>query len=264
MVARVLELWRHPVKSLQGEQLTRATMEGDGLVGDRAWGIRDRDTDKVLTARREPQLLMASASLHSDGTPRITLPDGTTVDGAGPGTDTRLSGWLGRPVELVPAVAEPPAVGEFFADATDDASAVLEWTMPGGRFVDTMPVLILTTASLRAGAAALPGADWGVRRFRPNLLVEAEGTGWLEDGWYGFTLRAGDVELSVTRPCSRCTMVTRPQPGLPRDLDVYRTLLALHDGTFGALASIVAPGTMSVGDEVVVTDGGRISTLPCE
>lgn len=174
---RLLELWRHPVKSLQGEQLSSATIEADGLVGDRSWGIRDAATGTVLTARRDPQLLMAAACLNSDGTPRITLPDGTTVDGVGPGSDARLSGWLGRRVELVRAATAPPAVGEFYADATDDASAVLEWTMPAGRFVDTMPVLILTTASLRAGAAALPGADWAVRRFRPNLLVEAGGTG---------------------------------------------------------------------------------------
>ncbi len=256
---RLLELWRHPVKSLQGERLGSATVEGDGLVGDRSWGIRDAETGTVLTARRDPQLLTAAACLHSDGTPRITLPDGTNVDGVGPDSDATLSGWLGRRVELVPAAAAPPAVGEFYADATDDASAVLEWTMPGGRFVDTMPVLILTTASLRAGAAALPGADWAVRRFRPNLLVEAGGTGWLEDEWFGRTLRVGEVELSVAAPCTRCTMVTRPQPDLPRDLDVYRTLLALHNGNFGALASIAMPGTVSVGDPVHVTEGGGIS-----
>jgi len=37
----VLGLWRHAVKSLQGERLESACFEDDGLVGDRRWGIRD-------------------------------------------------------------------------------------------------------------------------------------------------------------------------------------------------------------------------------
>jgi hypothetical protein len=45
---------------------------------------------------------------------------------------------------------------EYFADATDDTSAAIEWTMPPGRFVDALALLVLTTASLRAGAARYP------------------------------------------------------------------------------------------------------------
>ena len=40
----VLGLWRHAVKSLQGERLESARFEYDGLVGDRRWGIRDLRT----------------------------------------------------------------------------------------------------------------------------------------------------------------------------------------------------------------------------
>ena len=252
-IVRVLELWRHPVKSLQGERLRVATIERDGLAGDRGWGVLDAITGKVLTGRRNPPLLMACASLNGDGTPHIVLPDGTMTDGTGKTTDAILSAWLGRPVRLVSANDSPAAVGEYFYDATDDTSDVLEWTMPSGRFVDTLPLQLLTTASLRAGAAALPSGDWAVRRFRPNLLIEAEGTGWPEDRWYGHALRVGTVRLTAERPCVRCSMVTRPQPGIDRDLDVYRTLLALHKGTFGMMASVTAPGTVRVGDTLEVS-----------
>jgi uncharacterized protein YcbX len=34
----VLGLWRHAVKSLQGERLESARFEDDGLAGDRRWG----------------------------------------------------------------------------------------------------------------------------------------------------------------------------------------------------------------------------------
>ncbi len=246
---RVSAIWRYPVKSLQGEQLATATIEADGLTGDRRWGIRDEATGRILTGRREPQLLLAAAML-SDDQPVITLPDGQSCVGTGSDTDGALSDWLGKRVTLVSAAGRPGGSAEFFADATDDTSRAIEWTMPAGRFVDAMPLLVLTTASLRAAAAAYPDGDWEVRRFRPNLLVDTDADGWVEDSWFGRVLRIGDVEIAPREPCVRCTMVTRPQPGLERDLDIYKTLSRHHGGTFGMWSEVVAPGPVSVDDVV--------------
>ena len=125
--------------------------------------------------------------------------------------------------------------------------------MPAGRFVDALPVLVLTTASLRAAAALHPGGDWDVRRFRPNLLLEVPGTGWLEDTWCdGQTLRVGEAELVPRQPCIRCTMVTRPQPALGEDRDIFRTLARHHGGNFGVWATVRTPGRVRVGDQVDV------------
>ena len=93
----VAEIWRYPVKSLQGEQLGTATIGPAGLDGDREWGLLDPATGYVLTARREPQLLFASARLV-DGAPVLTFDDGTVA-----ADDAALSAWLGRPVQLVRA-----------------------------------------------------------------------------------------------------------------------------------------------------------------
>ncbi|HYT37948.1 MAG TPA: MOSC N-terminal beta barrel domain-containing protein [Acidimicrobiia bacterium] len=245
---RVLDLWRHPVKSLQGERLDRAVVERDGLAGDRVWGIRDEATGKILTARREPPLLLARSRLDESGRPEITLPDGTICTGVGPRTDETLSAWLKRPVSLVDAAGRPGATAEYFADATDDTSAALEWTMPPGRFVDALPLLVITTASLRAGRALHADGVWDVRRFRPNLLLDADGSDWLEDTWAGRALRIGEVVIGVRVPCTRCTMVTRPQPGLDRDLDIYRALARQHQGTFGVWSDVQTPGTIRAGD----------------
>ena len=261
-VGSIGAMWRHPVKSLQGEQLERAVVESDGLRGDRRWGIRDGATGRILTGRREPMLLLAAASLvgagagagdgdgDGDGEPEITLPDGTVVRGEGASTDEALSTWLGRPVALVPAGETPPGRAEFFADALDDGSEPIEWTMPPGRFVDAMALLVLTTASLRTGAALHPAGDWHPRRFRPNLLVDVAAEGWVEDGWCGRSLRVRDVELLPQAPCARCTMVTRPQPDLERDLDIFKTVARHHDSTFGAWTMVGSPGTIRVGDAV--------------
>ena len=245
-------LWRHPVKSLQGESIGTAEIDPDGLRGDRRWGVRDEVTGKVLTGRREPQLLGASAALDMNGRPAVTLPDGTTISGEGDAIDSALSNWLGHEVKLVGAADAPGGQAEAFVDATDDSSPVVEWTMPAGRFVDALPILIVTSASLRTGAGLHPAGNWDARRFRPNVFVDVDDDGWVEDAWCGRVVRIGEVELLPRQGCVRCTMVTRPQPGLERDLDIYRTVARHHGGTFGVWATVQTPGTISVGDAVEV------------
>lgn len=242
----VAGLWRYPVKSLQGESIDAARVEADGVVGDRRWGIRDQRTGRILTARRRPELLGASATYGGDE-PVIRLLDGSTLVGLGRRTDRQLSEWLASPVSLVPSTGEAGRA-EFFADATDDTSEAIEFTMPDGRYVDAAPILILTTASLRAAAAHHPNGVWDVRRFRPNVLIDVDGDGWVEDSWVGRQIQLGAVTLIPTQACVRCTMVTRSQPGLDADLDVFRTLARHHRGLFGVWSDVVVPGSLYVGD----------------
>jgi uncharacterized protein YcbX len=250
--ARVVAIKRHPVKSLRGEPVDTAVVTANGLDGDRAWGIRDEETGRILTGRREPSLLLAAATLRDDGTPEIVLPNGETCPGPGPALDVVLSAWLGRPVRLVAATEQPPSAAEFFADATDDTSTAIEWTMPPGRFVDALPLLLLTTASLRKGRSLHPEGQWEVNRFRPNVVVDIDGADWVEDAWCGRTVHIGTTAISPVAPCARCTMVTRPQPDLDRDLDIYKVLARHHGGTFGVWSNVEAPGTISVGDAVQI------------
>ena len=137
--------------------------------------------------------------------------------------------------------------------------------MPAGRFVDLYPVLIVTTASLRAGARSLPGGTWDVRRFRPNIVVEAQGDDWLEDAWVGSAVTIGEgVQLTPTRRASRCTMVTRPQPGIERDLDIFRILATVHGADFGVWADVSEAGTVEIGDSVSIgpVPSVRLSEAP--
>ena len=250
---RLIQIARYPVKSLQGELLDTVAIDPDGIRGDRCWGIRDETTGKILTARRAPQLLFASATLADDGAPVVSLPTGVTCRGPGSGTDASLSDWLGKRVRLVTAVGASGARAEYFADATDDTSAAIEWVMPAGRFVDALPLLMITTASLRTGAALHPDGDWDARRFRPNLIIDVPGLGWVEDTWCGEReARVGTATLHPQQPCVRCTMVTRPQPTLGDDRDVFRTLARHHSGHFGVWTSVRTSGVVRVGDEVRV------------
>jgi uncharacterized protein YcbX len=247
---RIAELWRYPVKSLLGERLPRLNLVDDGVEGDRLWGILDLGDGRILTARREPRLLFATSRLGAGDAPEISLPDGRVLAGPGPLTDAALSDWLGKPVSLVSAAGREASRAEFFADATDDSSQAIEWTMPQGRFVDAYPVLVMSTAGLRAGVAGHEAGAWDVRRFRPNILIELPGEGWREDDWAGKSLRAGTAQLVPRRRCARCTMVNRAQPGLERDVNIYKTLHRTHGGDAGMWTDVARAGTVATGDRV--------------
>jgi uncharacterized protein YcbX len=50
-VGTIQALWRFPVKSMLGEELDAADLGEGGIVGDRAYAIRDRETGKVASAK---------------------------------------------------------------------------------------------------------------------------------------------------------------------------------------------------------------------
>jgi hypothetical protein len=224
----VASLWRYPVKSMGGERLAELELEGHGVVGDRAWGVRDREAGAVLTAKRCPLLLHAQASVVDGGATVVALPDGGGGEAGAPELDATLSDWLGRPVALEAAT---PGVAADYDDG---------FTGPPGRFVDGWPVHLVTTATL-AGDDEL--------RYRPNLVVAADGDAFLEDAWVDGSVDVGGARFDVRKRCGRCVMVTRPQPGLPEDRSRLRRLSG-RDGRLGVYLRIARPGVVRDGDEV--------------
>ena len=238
---RVVSVWRYPVKSMQGEPLETADVSELGIAGDRQWALVDTSTGLALTARRVPELLFATPRLVHSAQVEVELPDGTvTAD------DRTLSDWLDRPVHLTRAASERAGRYEIAADFEDEAgSEWFQWDGPVGTFHDSgrTRVSLLSTGSI---------GDWDRRRFRGNVIVDAEGVG-AENELVGQRIRIGSVTLDVTKPIDRCVMTTRPQPGgIERDLDVLRTINAERQTWLGVGTLVVTPGQLSVGDAVEV------------
>ncbi|MBL8775364.1 MAG: MOSC N-terminal beta barrel domain-containing protein [Acidimicrobiales bacterium] len=252
VVGRVARLARYPVKSFQGEVLDRATFGGAGLVGDRVLGVVDAESGHVLSAKSVPELLDAEARTTPSGI-EVRLPGGEWLAAPSAAAGNAVSAWLGRPVRVEPA---PPGESRNYAmsfNIDDESLDTFEWFCPPGTFYDLADVHVLTTASLRAAAGRHPEGAWAVERFRPTVLVDVEGDDFVEDAWVGHRLRFGSAaEVVVDQPTIRCPMTTRPQGGLPRDLDILRTVNRDHGGNLGLYASIAAAGEVAVGDEVVL------------
>lgn len=50
-IGSIAALWRFPVKSMGGEQLHAMELSVRGVVGDRAYGLVDKDTGRVASAK---------------------------------------------------------------------------------------------------------------------------------------------------------------------------------------------------------------------
>ena len=244
---RVAQVWRYPVKSMQGESLDSLDLGRDRIAGDREWGVRASDTGIVLTGRTARPLLHAHAHVRGEGV-LVTLPDGRGLRDGDENIDLALSSYVGRPVQLARAKTDEQAEFEAPVEFSDDTSPVARWQSRPGSFNDGHPVHVLTTASLRAAALLYPGGHWEVRRFRPNLLIDVDGVDFVEDTWT--ELRIGDVELEIYKRTTRCAMTARSQPGLDDDLDVPRTLARNRNAKLGVYARVKVPGTVAAGADV--------------
>jgi uncharacterized protein YcbX len=233
---RVLELWRYPVKSLQGERLTEAAVDALGIAADRRWALFDRDTGLGLTARRVPELLFGASRLREDGGVDVVLPDGTvTTD------ETALSDWLGRRVELRAATDRGDAVPTYEAPADDlapDPTEWMQWEGAPGPFHDSprIRLSLVTTGTL---------GTWDRRRFRANVVLDGQG----EDELLGREANLGEVRLRFGVGISRCVMTTRPQAGgVARDTSVLKTIHRERDGLLAVRAAVLTPGVVRTGD----------------
>jgi uncharacterized protein YcbX len=271
---KVASLWRYPVKSMLGEELHAAEVTTRGLLGDRAYALRDSAGGKVVSAknpRKWPHLFDFRAAFVDCprlGAPlplvRITLPDGRTVTSDHGDLDRILSQALHREVALEAAersqraadgVSSPaPATAEAYWPDMEGLvyrDAVTEFELPEGTFFDCAVVHVLTTATLERLSALYPAGRFEVRRFRPNIVVETDAgiKDFVENAWIGRTLAIGDtVRLSITRPCSRCVMTTLPQADLPRDSGILRTVAQHNHAHVGVYAAVVRGGMIRRGD----------------
>jgi uncharacterized protein YcbX len=233
----VREIRRYPVKSMAGESLPAVDLDSRGLVGDRWYAVVDGD-GKLASGkpsrrfRRVPELMRHASRMDGD-LPRVTLADGRSARADDEDAMATLVEAMAGPGWALRREAQTP-------------------------HHDAAPVHIATTATLAFLSAAV-GTEVTAERLRPNVLLDIDGEGPVEDGWVGRELTVGEVRLRVTGRTERCVMVdhVRPDlPALPARAGVLKAAGALNEACAGVYAVVLAPGRISAGDPVRL-QGGR-------
>ena len=286
-VGSIESLWRYPAKSMMGDRFSTVAIDEGGVIGDRAWAVRDEVRGAIRGAKKIGGLMRLHARYVREPEPgsapppiEVTAPDGQRVRSDDDDVHDRLTELLGHQVTLWPL--RPKEDLDHYrrgAPDTDDVGAemrsmfgrepdeplptfegipldvLVEYESPPGTYFDAFPIHIVTDRSLATLARLSPGSDFDVRRFRPNVVVAAdegiEGD-FPERAWLGRTLEIGGAELEVTASCPRCVMVTRDLADLPEDRHVLRTIVRHADQNIGVYANVVRPGRLHAGASVTL------------
>lgn len=242
-VGRVVGLWRYPVKSMAGEALTGSDVGWHGLAGDRRWAFMRNGVAQSgfpwLTLRERENLSHYRPSFvepaRPDTSPTVVrTPSGATLD-----------------------VADPALADELLPNG----ARVIK--QDRGIF-DTFPISVITTQSIgRLGE--MVGVELDVRRFRPNILVEASAEqAYAEDGWVGSVLRIGGVCMRVDKRDGRCVVITIDPVTSERNPAILRAVAGHRQGFLGVYGTTVEPGRIAVNDPVIIEPpaSGRTGGAP--
>ncbi len=257
MTARVHWIFVAPVKGMALTQREEVRLEPFGVREDRRFHLIGEDGRLLNGKQLAPLVQIRTAWVETTDTLTLTLPGGTVVAGEvelgepvttsfygrpvagrlvlGPWSEA-LSSFVGRAVRLVQA-DEPSA-------ATDRGSGI---------------VTILSTGSLEAIREAAGIADpVDERRFR--MLFGVDGVvPHEEDGWLGRRVRIGEAEIELRGNVGRCLVTSRHPESGARNLPTLDVLASYRRGldtteplAFGVWGTIAKPGTVRLGDPVVV------------
>lgn len=226
--ARVVGLWRYPVKGMAAEALEAADVGWHGLAGDRRWAFvrpgLERSNFPWLTIRERSDLGRFVASFAEADRPevsvtRVRTPEGDEHDV----TDPALAAGLGAGVRVI--------------------------RVNRGTF-DAAPLTVISRATIAALEERV-GSALDPRRFRPNLLVDGVDA-FAEEAWVGATLTVGEAAMRVDRRDQRCVVTTVDPVTSERDPAVLRTIAQERDACLGVYGTTVTPGRVRVGDTVTI------------
>lgn len=232
-VGRVAELYRYPVKSMGGESLEAAEVGWNGIEGDRRLGFLRRGVAggrPWLTAGKLGSLV-AYRPLRREGEATtalpqlVRLPDGRVAELRSEELREEISSLAGTPVDLV----------ELVNGIFDDAPLSL--------------IVRQTVAAITEGA----GVNADVRRFRPNVLIDADdAAAYGEDAWIGRTMQIGDdgPRLQIAMRDVRCAMINLDPDTGASDPRLLKEAVRQNGNNAGVYAMVVRTGTVRVGDTI--------------
>ncbi len=277
-MARIVELNYYPIKGCAGTSVCDAVLTTRGLAHDRSFMVIDED-GVFRSQRRTPRLALIRPEVSTGGE-RLTLraPGAgvlrADVDLAAARRDVEL---FGMPYQ---GIDQGDAVAGWFSEVLGEPSRlvrvppehdrVTRGQTPGtAGYADGQPLLVTALPSLdlvNERIAEHGGEPVPMNRFRPNVVIGGWDEPHVEDRVR--RIHAGDAELGYAKLAIRCVVTTVDQvSGTKTGPEPLRTLAGYRRATEGGVAfgvkfSVVRPGKLSVGDEVIVSSWGE-SGLSC-
>jgi uncharacterized protein YcbX len=262
-VARVVRINLAPVKALGLVQLDEVELGARGVAGNRRFWLLEPD-GRLVNNKQHPTLVQIRPRWDENTRElELAFPDGSRVAGV-----VELDGE-----KVEPEIRGYPMASRRVRGPWEDAISAfagmpltLLWSedgFPDRLYAGTATILSRESVARLAEAAGEDALD--ARRFR--MLFEIDGVrAHEEDEWIGMQVRLGDATVEIHGDVGRCAVTTHDPDTGETDVDTLKALAGYRrDGRkeplpLGVYASVVVPGRVRVGDEVVPTQERLIAT----
>ncbi len=246
--ARLVGLFRYPVKGLSPEPLQQTTLQpGFEIPGDRRYAVARASTafnpdapvhldkTKFLMLMRDERLA-ALATFFDEASQTLVITRGQNfaIKGCLSNFEARahlekfFQHYMELPDEERPRIVDAP--GHMFSDAPEKY------------------VSIINLESVRDFAAKM-GRSIEALRFRGNLYVDGW-KAWEELDLIGKELAIGGARLTVSRVITRCAATNVNPVTAQRDMNIPKDLMKEYErNVLGVYATVTGAGTITLGDE---------------
>jgi hypothetical protein len=260
-VATVESLWRYPVKSMAGEELSEAFVGFSGVYGDRCYAFRDsaaRAGFPYLNASVQQRMLLyrprfrhpERAAAPPNLAEASAIAPGVTPVNAEPG-DMELDVLTPRG-EVLPV--DDSRLSEMLREGLRGEHR-LTLVCSDRALTDCRPVSLVSLQTVRQIEEEV-GFHLDKRRFRANVYLDlAAGVGFGEERLVGRRLRIGrTAEVLVLERDPRCKLISLDPDTGEHEPEVLRKVAQSHEAFAGVYCAVLVEGVVSKGDHVETVD----------
>ena len=260
-IGTVESLWRYPVKSMRGEEITEAYMGFSGFFGDRCFAFKNSSARKgfpYLSATAQPQMLryrpkfryieraakppnlIEAMNISPGVNPANAEPDDLTLD-------------IVTPTGAVLAV-DDPALLDILREGLRGENR-LALVRSDRALTDCRPVSLISLQTIQQVEAEV-GIPLDKRRFRANIYLNlATDGGFGEDAWVGRKLRIGpSAVIMVLERDPRCKMISLDPDTGEHNPDVFRNVAQAHNTFAGLYCAVLVEGILTKNDTIELLD----------
>lgn len=252
----VLEaIYRYPVKSMAGEEVSESFVGYGGLMGDRAFAFVRRKGIKGFpwhTGREQEDMVLFRPRFRDSAA--MALPADIQASFAmAPGANAVFPPEPAFEVDVTTPAGDvyPIRSAELTADLEQRNGEPVTLSFSQRGHYDCRPISIFGNATANGLGEEL-GMPMDRRRFRANFYVDwREPEPYREDSLVGRTLQIGDrLRISVLELDPRCKMITIDPGTAETDKKILHHVIAEHEGAAGVYAAVLMEGIVRKGDAI--------------
>lgn len=256
-IGTIESLWRYPVKSMHGEELTEAFMGFSGFFGDRYFAFKNSAASAgfpYLSATTQPQMLRYRPQFRHPQR-AAKPPNLTEAASIAPGVTTANP----DPNEMIVDVVTPsgeivsiddPQLAEMLVEGLRGEN-LLTLVRSDRALTDCRPVSLISLETIHQ-LESESGISLDKRRFRANIYMNFDAANsFAEDALINRRLRIGkQAELMILERDPRCKAISlNPETG-EHNPQILKQVAQAHEANAGVYCAVLVEGILTKGDSI--------------